>query len=1596
MYELNRARLVGIGPRGARYSDVTLDLSGLGAPIASQNLFDTPVRRPAPFSLLLLENGGGKSVLLKLLFSVVLPGRRNTVGGASLEKFVLDGDTGHVALEWIHVTTGERLVTGKVYQRRSRSSSDKYPVAEAWYSFRPSTTLDLDELPVMLDDRRRRLEGFHEAVEEADREEAATELAWLGDDQGKWRRHLRERGIEPDLFDIQRRMNVDEGEAAKAFNYSSSKDFVDWLLTTVTDPKDAASVADTFSQWAVNLADREQMLLERDFLEGIIAGLDPLSEAHAAHRGAERDAAAAQRGAELLAVALDQRRTLELSNVDRLRGEHDLAQARAASRSTERDAARAMHNEVRLQRLKLELAEAESEKERSQGRLDAAELELSGWQLMNALDDLERAVATASQLAAQVAAADEDAAPALARRDETAGRLLAKYHAEASASDREAVDHDKQAAAAKRAAEEADQDRTEALGDAAAAVERHRAARLSVEKAADRLTAEAIAGLVPAGTTPAQVRGLAEMAGESHTEHVTKLHSLKSATVTAAARSKSTSGAVREADKAFVAAARASEDSARDVRSVEDEGNRVAHLTAIREASGERRDGDSADLGGVSRADLEAPAALSVDELDEAADRLLDQLDRDIVDHTEHLDGLRAAQREDRRVVEALGTGGLLPPRPEVDRALAVLDDAGIVAYPGWRYLHETVAADERPGLIAAQPALADGIVLVDAGQMTSARQALEAARLLPAAAVAVGAGATLLELAGSVATGHADAADPSGLEPEGVYVVEPTPALFDEDAAAERREELATQMARRGAEIQAGAAQLNLVSDARNDLQRWRRANPPGHLARLRETAATTSEREAAALKHLEASRVELEEAAAALEEAEAAVEQGRIDERNAADRAVKLESLAELVESATEAQRLIPELATEVDQHRRVAEDALDHRRRAESAQSDHAVRAEQARAQAQRHRAVCAEVPSTDGRLADMVPQEALAELQAAAAAAHQVYLAAEVDPDLREQADVAAGKVKSLRSELDLRDPSHVAEAKRLRASPAGADRTSWSVGADNARRVVTNVRGEVQGLVERAGRLDEAVQNASPTEPGRRSWTNLSERWQPTTPEHGRSLEVEAQAEYRQAQIRLDEATAVVGDVERQRSQAEEARRGVHEALLPLAGVLGGVPDAVTAEPYAGDETAAQAAADHAVEALRRTGKEVERTRGELDGAAQELVAYANQGRYESLATQARRSILESNQATLAARAADWSTSLQARLATLASDLENVNRHRKAIVDRLSALAVQAVKTLRQASRLSRLPDDLAEWGGRPFLRIMFAEPDQTSVSVRVGEVVDRVAGGYAARASSGKSRNARRDGMSLLLDAVHASVPKGFTVDVLKPDSVLRDERAPIEEMNDVFSGGQELTAAIVLYCTLAALSANERGQMRSRHSGVLFLDNPIGRANAGYLIDLQQSVARSLGVQLIYTTGITDDRVLAAFPLWVRLRNDADLRAGLKYIQVAETVRRHLPASYAEDEFGPGGETSAGTGSGSGDQSAPGTVTATRVHRRPTAPAAHPRAASRGPSGRRASRGLEVQEPELREPDVREPVVREPVVREPDVPEPGVPEPVQ
>jgi hypothetical protein len=1509
MYELNRARLVGIGPRGARYSDVTLDLSGLGDAVHARDLIHSPERRPSPCSLLLLENGGGKSVLLKLLFSVVLPGRRSTVGGAALEKFVLDTDTGHVALEWMHVVTGELLVAAKVFQRRSKSAANSNSLNEAWYSFRPTDELDLSSLPVSTDGRRRRLEGFREVLAEYDRRLPATQLAWIGDEQARWKKHLRERGIEPDLFDIQRRMNVDEGEAAKAFKYTSSKDFVNWLLTTVTDPEDATSVAETFRQWATNLADRQDMLLERDFLEGVIAGLDPLAEAHQADVEAARARESAIVDGQHLVGTLRARQLREEKQAEGIRTEQGVVRGLVVSRETERDSSRALLNEVRRQTLLLELAHEQQQKADLDEQLGDVELELAGWETLPAVAERDQAVSTANRLADQVSAADKDAAPALTRRDVTASWLLAKYDAAAAAADAEMQQNLDDAEAARIDAGEAEQERGDALSLAAEVRERHRAHEAVIANAEARIEAASEIGLLPLQTRPVELPGIVNEAIDAHRRSAEDVGEARNAAEELKA---AVSGAESSARGAEQTAQEAADDAARAQRDLEvvfKSAGRVGAMPAI--------------VAAMGTSDDQNPIAdvLVAEQLENAAEHLLAVLGSDIAAHTEALDGLRVTQREDARIVEALGDGGLLPARAAVQQALAILESADVVAHDGWRYLREAAPAAERADLIAAHPELADGIVVTDHNQLNRAHDALIAANLMPAAAVAVGAGAALLALP-VVAAG----ADAEVLE-TAAFVIDPTPAMYDEAAAAIRRDEIHAAMTARSMVMGTIGDQLDQTVTGRGELSQWRRDNPAGRLAHLHDRSERLAEAAAAARSAADDLANKLADLRGRYEQAVGLVDAAVTRERERSDRLQALRALAEYTAAATVAEGKLDALISDIARHNREADQAARRGKEAHASAREYGKLAEQKRAAAERHRSAAADVPSTSGWRSAEVPAESLAALKDEAAAAHRIYLAMATDPDLRRQAEEAASKVGQIQIQFNLRDKRHVTKAEELRATSAGTDSASWAVAAANARDRRNRLQADHTEASRRTGQLEASVRSASPTEPGRRSWTSLSPEWRPASVVEGQALQIAAQDELRSAQTRLEAVNGRAAQLVIRFDETEKGAQIIREALIPVVTLLGDrAPDEPAVDIYQDPvETAAPASA-RVFERLRSTSREADDRRSELTNAIRELTSFANQNRYETLANQARRSILDSPPERLAAQAADWAVSLTARLATLTSDLANVNRHRKAIVERLAALVDHALRALRQAARLSRLPADLAEWSGRPFLRIAFAEPDPSAVSVHVGEVVDRTAAEFATRAGAARAKSSKRDGMSLLLEAVNASVPKGFAVDVLKPDSVLRDERVSIEEMNEVFSGGQELTAAIVLYCTLAALRANERGQMRARHSGVLFLDNPIGRANASYLLDLQQSVAKALGVQLIYTTGITDDRVLAAFPLWIRLRNDADLRAGLKHIQVADVVRRVLPPPYEDGDQLPG------------DRSDPGTVTAGRVYRRSAA----------------------------------------------------------
>ncbi|MFD7734570.1 hypothetical protein ACFV6F_29845 [Kitasatospora phosalacinea] len=1514
MYELNRVRLYSIGPAGARYADTVLDLRGVGEPVPEPQpqqigLFgeepEGPQRRPAPAGVLFLENGGGKSVLLKLIFSVMLPGHRNTLGGASsgvLRKFLLADDCGHVALEWQHTVTGELIVVGKVSEWRGRQvSSDPRKFAELWYSFRPGPGLTLDGLPVAerpaltgdqkVRGRRRTMKGFRDALTEAAKAQPHLDVTFE-EIHDRWIEHLGALGLDPELFRYQREMNADEGEAAGLFAVRNDADFTDLLLRAVTDTRDTDGLADLVHGFAAKLGRRAELTAERDFTAGSVDLLQRIVDATAARETVREGHRAAERRTRKLALSLAARSAVERDRAHDLAVEVAAAAGAVTAAETDRTRHSLIVSELTYRHATLGLEAATAGAARLRRELTDARAQSAAWQAAEAVLRHRAAADRAGRVAAAIREAELDAAPALAARDRAAGALARALEAAAANAETRADQEELRAG-------ELQEDGATAQSEATAAATAAQKARSEAEHLRQRLTEveQETAAAVEAGwiddsgaePDPARAALHAADAEKAATE---ALEQARAAAEQGAARARESAAAEARAE---LAAARAA-----DARTAADRALAAEQRTAAQLAA-EPRLAELLSLTPYQDGAEESEGFLTPRLLDASAEDLRELLDQSVATAERTLFDLRTAAADDSRILAALGDGGLLPPGPDVLATVEHLGEQGIPALPGWRYLAQSVDPADHDAILAARPELVDGVVVTDPASLERAREALAAAALLPRSTVAVGTAAALIA--------------PVQGEPA-FFLVPPNPAMHNETAADDERRELRARATAREEHIRELAARLGGDRALAARLASWHASCPPGTLAELAGSAAAAARHAETTAAELATLRADHADADTEQQAAAARHEECRENAQRARRRADALAGLAfrlreranwtrrrrELADDAAECERRqaqCAERARTCDEDRRAAQRAADDARR--TARTLRGERAEIA-------------AVDTSAEPEGLAPAS-LPALREAYRAAAQLYEKVGVGADLRAEQARAESDETAAATELDRLSNKVKARAEELLASPDGADGPARQAAAARAEELVTLIEARSGAASEEVGRLRGDAERSAPA--GGDAHTELPEDLLPADPEHAQVLLRTATALLAERRERVDLARTEHGDLQRTLDQAQAAATDFEELAGQLRDALrdNGEEADAEADAYLGSLAAARAAVTDTRRAMRTAATELTGAELAVRDAADALVRHANAARYEAVRTPARQQIRELPAAALPEHAAAWAAAFAPRLRVLTDELAQLERNRSSIVDRLRGLVETSLGTLRAAQRLSRLPEGLGEWSGQEFLRIRFDDPDHAVLVERLGEVIDE-----ATRSAVKKNSDLRRDGMSLLLRGVAAAIgPKGVSVEILKPDAVLRAERVSVGQMSDVFSGGQLLTAAIALYCTMAALRANDRGQSQLRHAGTLFLDNPIGRANATYLLELQRAVADALGVQLIYTTGLFDTTALAEFPLVIRLRNDADLRAGLKYISVEEHLRPGLPA--AQDPDGP---------------TVHGEITATRMFRKP------------------------------------------------------------
>ncbi|MEU3299685.1 hypothetical protein ABZ729_07660 [Streptomyces sp. NPDC006678] len=1453
MYELNRILLRNFGPRDARYEDVPLDFSGVGAEVETASLIPDAghvTQRPAPASLVMLQNGGGKGVLLTGITCTTIPFHHQDL--ETLRNFTISmAQPSHVVLEWADARTGRLLVTAQVLAPERDGKLQR-----CFYSFHPCAALDADRLPfhreghwTPYDDYYTELCDWKERVE-------ALELH-LVEGQEKWEKHQRGLGLQPELFDVQRRMNAKESDAAAAFTTNTANAFVEWLLRKATDDDQYTELGTAFHGYAAAHDQRAQWERERQFAVEMhracedVAGLHGLQSQHAdAAQSAEKDLV------HLTSAVRARHTTLTTTESDRnaaLKKTHGSLEAAKGTCTL----AHAHVRHVQLCAHTLELGEITAQQEATQKEKQEAQHQSAAWASVpialrhaQAQDDNNRAQQALVQ-------AERTAAPYIQALDTAAAALRIGYtRAEKEARDTIRTHHRVTGETQKKIGQwrTRSNELLTAAGDA-------RAESRILQEQADAFAL--LLGAAREGDLLAPQESAADAAARTQDDARHSEQLLQEA-------DQARKSVKTERDQAHTALSKQQQVawSARGAATAAAE--ETSRLRA--QAEDVRSNPLCGELLEASSDELGAGDALRW--LDDHADTLQQLAERRADGLATTLTHKRIDLQNDQTLLALLDTSeGLLPAAAEVRDLCGKLSEHGIHAVPGWQWMRDNVPTSERQQVISTHPDLVGGIIVGGPDGLDTARTLVEHLRPLPSAAVTVGTGERMLSTQ----------AAPDG----GRFVVEPSPALHDEEAAAHERAAVDARITEVTREVDTLTKRITAVHDLLRQIANWR------DICGLRSVSELLGQLELLETS-AEAAESKLVEARTAAGEQEAAL-QGAEDECELRTEGLKAaqkiaENLARLAEGESAADRAqarikvltgekiardieLESLAGQIDE---ADKELLRLARAIESA--------EQAAEGYVRSRE---EITSTsqaeqahDDSGAPLLP---LPSLQHRYLQAQDELRGVEVGEDQQVRAATAQKALLASQAEWDeVPEPvrglamAHSRDGRAGDAVQRDAILRALTVEIDSYDTSLQRLRDQASRLEERARHLEPAV---LPNDEDAAVWT-------PATVAEARELEARAAGELGTAQNEERLAHDAFNTARRNQTSSTKDLAAFDRVLPMLDTAVHGLALPPDQPPYDGTAEAATSAARQAVAAhttCRDTARQTER---KLEGSVSRLKEVPGDVRFERLDIPLRTQISALESHHIPAMAATWTNALASRIAALTSDLEGMAKARETLASHLSGHVTDLLQRLDQASRFSAFPEGDAPWSGQKFLTIRYKKPDLPALTAQMHESIDALAGNQ-------RTRNLK--GIDVVMRCLLAAVPRGFTAEVMKPNASQRLDRVPVEEMSRVFSGGQELTGAILLYCALAALRTSPGPRSRTRNGGLLLLDNPIGRANAGYLVDIQMEMAAALGIQLIYTTGLSDEDVTSRFPMRIQLRNDAEARSGLSLIRLEEHVRNAL-----------------------------------------------------------------------------------------------------
>lgn len=1455
MPQIRRVRFVNVGNERARMEDLTLEM---------HDAEGTPTD-----TALWLDNGGGKSSMLALFFSLMRPSLKEFLGVKAeqklrkLEHYVGPQDHSLVLAEWDLDATDlsgerQRLVIG-AFMERAEGSGQDVKFDRTWFAFRVAPGepgFSLDRLPVYEDGetsgtRRYRRSGFKMRMAELHAETPASQY-FVTEVQSEWIRYLDELGIDTELFLYQIQMNQREGGAADLFKFRDVEDFVDFFVRVVLGEESGQKLGETLLGYRDDLKRRQRFLVPERRLVGGIA--DQVSQMVDVREQRDQMTSAIQRVAGAaaalhghieaqVAAKREEAATLTADAESELRIAHRIRQE-----ATDRHA-RAVVADAILAQVELGHAQARQRELEEQFERAMRDHQIAG--LAVPLARAKRHRAEAQTYAELLEIARSEAAPLLEKlrsaATEYAGVLLARI---------EGID-----AEARGLLEQAD----------------------GAQVMAERMQGEAREHESVAAREAERARSLAEE--EKRSEGDLEHHRAH--------------GDVHENEDAVSAQARW------DARLLEFRSDlvsadeRVADLdeqvlVRTRQVSSRRdelreAEGDLSMRRAALDASMQERAALESDELILGALRT-DHLDLDRIEDAQVALVAKAAEQEQtalfglwsedaqaKHVLRRLDESGLLPPSHDAEAVVALLAPQLRFAVPGWEYASQalSIASGAARAFVEAKPHIATGVVVRDT-EFERACQILAGADL---------------DLDAPIVVAPQSAVHAEG-RVDGFVLAPTTDAHFDPAAGERERSERRADLDELAVRIREAVTRLEALRVRAFRIADFRGRHPRGHFVQAQEQIDRLAD------------RVQSDQERLAQMEADLADLQERLEtERNTR------EAVGRQID---EAERVIERIAGHL---RRFGTDPAGRRRER--------IDAENRAAEAQRLADTAFDTAGEAARTERARRQEASALRERRGELNNALRGITDVNEELLRPVE---GDLDTLRNRYATLRSQYAREVnetglEQLRTREIQEMNAAESEYGEGARKLLESqgtsrlglifhgmtqekLRAEVEAFIASTRRVDRLQQRlqelatdassaAGRMGRGQQDVTAATERRDKTAKdradlEHQPLVELgeggvpkEPAELTRWVTAEFAEAEALVKSVEEHAGKSREAQHGAELAQRDAdrltgqmdtlgavvennASLLGRAADAPLPPGWAPPHTEAGVSTRIAEmrQDLKRLRADDEALDELRDGVHRDLLGWIAREEFQEVVTgnPMLRDLQAHTSAALEASAPMLMDRLEVRIQNLDRTLAAIDEYRSTLIGLALNAAEKGIQALEGAQQISRMPAHMPRFGGKHFLKVRHRTPETEGARLeRMAALVDDII-----------ASETNPSGIEMVQRAVRA-LGRPFRIEIMFPDRTRGAWYTEVERLGRD-SGGEVLTSAILLYCNLARLRARNRGRLASPTS-VLMLDNPFGTASRLSFLEVQLEVARAAGVQLVYTTGVKDYDAISLFPNINRLR---------------------------------------------------------------------------------------------------------------------------